>query len=209
MTEIIVTDNTTEILVAKAQAGNRKAFENLVARYNGRLREAVEVRMGRQVRGKVELDDVLQETFLRAFESIVHFQWRNEGGFLRWLVAIAENRIRDEIKGPRGKEVLELDEQSPIENTSPSRMARRDERFDRLKESVALLSPDHREVILLSRIRGLKIREIAQQMGRSESAVKNLLLRALQELKSLFGDTESLHLPHRSLTSGNSHEDER
>ena len=54
-------------------------------------------------------------------------------------------------------------------------------------------------MILLSRIEGLSIKEIAQRMRRSESAVKNLLLRALKGLRSSFGDTESLRLPDRGI----------
>ena len=199
MTELTMTDIGTQALVAKAQAGDREAFGGLVARYEDQLRERLGLRMRWQVRGKTELDDVLQETFLRAFESIAHFKWHDENRFIRWLLSIAENRIRDTVKGPRGKEVFEFHEQSTAECASPSRLARRDERFDRLKESLAHLSADHREVILLSRIEGLKIREVAQRMNRSQSAVKNLLLRALHELKSSFGDTESIHLPDRRL----------
>ena len=71
---------------------------------------------------------------------------------------------------------------------------RREERFTRLRKAIDNLSPDHRTVILLSRIEGLMIREIATRMGRSQSAVKNLLLRALRELKKSFGHTDSLHL---------------
>lgn len=196
-----VRDNTTRGLVAKARAGDRKAFDELVARYERRLRETLEPRIGRQARGKTDLDDVLQETFLRAFESIVHFRWRDERGFVRWLLSIAENRIRDALKGPRGKEVLELRDRPSPESAAASRLLRRGERFDRLKGALSRLSADHQEVILLCRIEGLKVREAAERMGRSENAVKNLLLRALRELKSSFGDTESLHLPDRTLGS--------
>lgn len=195
----MVKANTTQSLVTKAQAGDRGAFDTLARRYEDRLREGIRLRMGPQVRGNLEPDDVLQETFLRAFESIASFQWRDEAGFLGWLESIAENRIRDSLKGPRGKGFLELREDAPGKSTSTSKHTRRQERFDRLEESLAHLSPDHRQVILLARIEGLKIKEVAKRMNRSESAIKNLLLRALRELKSNFGDTESLGLPDRDL----------
>ena len=57
-----------------------------------------------------------------------------------------------------------------------------------------VLSPDHRTVLRLSRMEGLSIKEIADQMDRSESAVKNLLQRAIKQLRQSFGDTESLNL---------------
>lgn len=56
------------------------------------------------------------------------------------------------------------------------------------------LSPDYRTVLRLVRMDGLSIKEIAKQMGRSESAVHNLLLRATRQLRQSFGDTESLNL---------------
>ncbi len=202
MAELTVTDSSTRTLVAKAQQGDREAFDALVTRYAGKLREIIALRMGARVQGKLERDDVLQETFFRAFASIARFTWRDEAGFVRWLQAIAENRIRDAVKGPRGSDFLELLDATPGGTSSPSRHTRRQERFDRLEASLAALSPDHREVIRLARIEGLKVSEVARRMQRSESAVKNLLLRALRELKSSFGDTESLHLPGRTFGSG-------
>ena len=56
------------------------------------------------------------------------------------------------------------------------------------------LSPDYRTVLRFARMDGLPIKEIAKQMGRSESAVHNLLLRATKQLRQSFGDTESLNL---------------
>ncbi len=64
---------------------------------------------------------------------------------------------------------------------------------------VDVVAHDHREVIQLARIEKLPFREIAARMHRSPGAVKLLLLRALRELKQRFGETESLHLPDRSL----------
>ncbi len=86
---------------------------------------------------------------------------------------------------------------------SPSSNQRREERFERLSKSVESLSPDHRTVIRLARIEGLKIREIAERMNRSESAVKNLLLRAMRELRNSFGETDSFSLPDRRLSGEN------
>ena len=78
-------------------------------------------------------------------------------------------------------------------------MLRRNERFDRLQESIDNLSAEYREVIVLARIEGLRIKEIAQRMNRSPDAVKKLLRRGLKKLRDGFGETESLHLPDRSL----------
>ena len=65
---------------------------------------------------------------------------------------------------------------------------RREERFDRLQHALESLPPDYREVIRLSRIEGMKTSEIAELMGRSSAAVKQLLFRALRRLRESFGD---------------------
>ena len=82
---------------------------------------------------------------------------------------------------------------------SPSKNLRRNERFDRLKDSLESLSPEHREVILLMRIEGLPVEEVAKRMNRSPKATRQLLWRALKDLRESFGDTESLGLPERRL----------
>ena len=64
------------------------------------------------------------------------------------------------------------------------------------------LSPDHRQVIVLARIRKLQVAEIGRRMKRSENAVKKLLARALDELRKRFGDTESLSLPDAGVCLG-------
>ncbi len=61
-------------------------------------------------------------------------------------------------------------------------------------KALRTLNPDHQTVLELSRMEGQSIRKIAERMERSESAVKNLLLRATRQLKLAFGDTESLRL---------------
>jgi len=204
MRQLIVNRHTTRMLVDQAKAGDRAAFDALVESFEARLRQFIGSRMGPGIRERLEPEDVLQETFLRAFESIAHFAWRDEARFLAWLKSIAENRIRDSVKGPRGDDVLQLSGDMQGTGSSPSRHARRGERFDRLERCLARLSPAQRQVVLLCRIEGLKIKEAARRMNRSESAVKNLLCRALRELKSTFGDTESLHLPDRRLGSAGS-----
>ena len=95
--------------------------------------------------------------------------------------------------------MLQLDRDLPKSSATPGQALGREERFERLKLSLEKLSPDQRKAVILARIDGRPVREIAQQMNRSEDAVRQLLTRALRQLRSSFGDTESLHLPNRSL----------
>jgi RNA polymerase sigma factor (sigma-70 family) len=118
---------------------------------------------------------------------------------MRWLSGIAENVILNLSKKYPRVPRLRLQRNLSAQGISPSKAIRRDERFRRLEESLKGLSDDHRQVIILARVEGLPIKDIARTMQRSESSVKNLLLRALRNLKEAFGDTESLNLPDRSL----------
>ncbi len=191
----------TKALVDRARNGERSAFEELVDFNRSRLEALIRSRLGPHLRPRVSVEDVSQETFLQAFRSIEQFRWQGEHSFIRWLVRIAENVIRKEHRSLVPPRKVRL--QPPVkEQASPSKEMRRNERFDRLEDALSHLRDDHRQVIVLSRIEGLRIGEIARRMKRSESAVRNLLLRALKELRKSFGDTESLRLPSRSLNEG-------
>jgi RNA polymerase sigma-70 factor (ECF subfamily) len=186
-------------LVDRARAGDREAFNTLVTEFRGQLEGTLRALPGHNLRHIVDLEEVVQETFVRAFESIRDFEWRGDGSFSAWLRGIARNIVVDAIRRKRPSHGLQVVERTAADDVSPSRSARRDERFQRLQRALEGLRPDHREVLTLSRIEGLPIREVAARMNRSPNAVKQLLSRALKALRSSFGDTESLHLPGRRL----------
>lgn len=186
-------------LISKAREGDRAAFEELLAPLAEPLRAAIAARMSPALQQKLGVEDVLQETLLRAYTSIKYFQWQGEGSLRYWLEGIAANFILHSARTQGRKRELQLKRDPKADVISPSRHQRRRERYSRLRRSVEDLSPDYRTVILLSRIEGLKIREIAERMGRSESAIKNLLFKAMRQLRESFGDTESMGLPCESL----------
>jgi RNA polymerase sigma-70 factor (ECF subfamily) len=194
------TDNTRELLT-RAQGGDRRAFEELTALYRSRLGSVVYFRLGAVARHQAEVDDVLQESFLRALRSIERFEWKGKDSFFSWLRQIAEHVILEIASREKRRGTLPLDTSAPAADTAaaPSRALRREERFDRLEEALRGLSPDHRKVILLAKVERLPIKDVAVKMDRSPDAVTNLLARALACLKASFGDTESLHLPDRML----------
>ncbi len=198
--EILMVDfQHTKDLVNKAKAGDRVAYGQLVERYADRLRRLVVSRIGVGLEGVLESEDAMQEILHRALKAIRSFEYRSEDSFLHWLGGIAENLIRNTARAkdraPKMDQILEI----PSKSTSPSMKLRREERFERLQKALADLPEDYRQVIRLSRIEGLKTKDIAERMGRSPDAVKQLVVRALKKLKDSFGDTESFHLPARKL----------
>ena len=137
---------------------------------------------------------MLQDTFVRAFHSLARFEWRGEDSLCRWLESIATHVALDEARHQGRRKLLQIDRDIKGPGPSPSKGIRRQERFERLRKSMETLSQDYQTVLKLSRMEGLPLKEVARRMDRSESAVKNLLLRATRQLKQSFGDTESLSL---------------
>lgn len=189
----------SQILVERARAGDRVAFDRLAQRYRGRVAALLEARLGEVLRRRVAVDDLLQEVFLRAFSSLERFRWTEEEAFFRWLATMVRHVVHEVARREKRELLLPSDEEIQERGVSASRALEREERFERLEAAMERLKPEHREVILLARIRRLPIREVAERMGRSPDAIAQLLRRALSKLRGEFGDTESLGLPDRSL----------
>jgi RNA polymerase sigma-70 factor (ECF subfamily) len=190
-------------LVSRAQRGDTAAFGELIERYRGQLEATIVSLLSPRLRQKVDVQDLVQQVSLRAFKALDRFECQKDGdGFSKWLKGIARHAVLKTAEKENKKLVLPLLTDVPASDGTPSQALRRDERFDRLESAVDGLSSDHRQVILLARIEKLPLSEIGRRMERSTDAVKQLLRRALKELKSQFGETESLHLPERSLRTG-------
>ena len=192
---VIMPDETRERqLVEQARSGDHRAFEELFLSVRERLLATIQSRLGPAACQGTDPEDVLQASFAKALHSMHRFEWRGDGSLRRWLESIAIHVTLDAVRHQGRRTVLRIDRDLTGDGSSPSKGIRRRERLDRLEVSMKALSPDYRTVLRLSRMDGLSIKEIANQMARSESAVKNLLLRATKQLRTSFGDTESLNL---------------
>jgi RNA polymerase sigma-70 factor (ECF subfamily) len=186
-------------LVQRAREGDEGAFGELFEALRERLLATIGCRLGPESRRAAEPEDVLQDTFIRARHSIGRFEWQGTHSFRRWLESIATHVALDVVKRQGRRKALQIQRDVPGADVAPSRALRREERFQRLERSMAELANDYRTVLQLCRIDGLSVKEAATRMGRSESAVKNLLLRATRQLRRVFGETESLNLGDRHL----------
>ena len=211
----------TKDLVNRARVGDGGAFSQLVELYRDRLECLIHLRMGARLRKRIEVDDVFQETLLRAWQSAQDFRWGKNGSFFRWLGGIAEHviknlarrhfktRKRDPHREVAISRLEALGEESSggapsfglarAKDASPSKGVRRTERFNRLEMALEKLSDSHREVIVLAFIQELSVKEISLRMGRAPAAVSMLIFRALGKLRAILGNTESFHLPEGSL----------
>jgi len=166
-----------EVLVERAQAGNRDAFEDLVRRHADRL-YAVVLRF---TADPAEAEEVTQEAFLRAWRSIGRFQGRSQ--FFTWLyrIGINEAKRRAERRPAAGK-VVSLEEGQVEEaadlNESPQARSEQGELRDRLEQAIRSLPLDYRAPLVLRDVEGLSTAEAAAILELGEAAFKSRLHRA-------------------------------
>ena len=198
-----VCDYKTQYLVALAKGGDNSSLNQLCNVYGERVRRIIRLRMGKELRSKLESMDLVQDALMCAFKDLGDFTYKNEGDFLRWLGKIAENRIRDHLdklhadKRNIRKEALLNDYAStsgddrarspePARNTTPSVILSRREELDKLEKAIDELKPEYKEVIVLAKIDGLSYKEIGERLGKSADASGHLLLRAMVALTKAF-----------------------
>ena len=204
---IMTMEHARNQLVARAQNGDRSAFDELVASLQDRVRGFVRSRIRTEFRDRLDADEILQDTFVRAYRSIGRFRGEDHESFTRWVMGIARIAVIKAVNESLGRPEFEISRDFADTDVSPSKALRRENRFDRLQEALDKLSGDYREVVYLVRIEGLSTKQVAEKIGRSPEAVKKLLGRALRRLREQLDDTESLHLPDRRLRrEGGDHE---
>jgi RNA polymerase sigma-70 factor (subfamily 1) len=186
---------STFTLLEKAQAGDREALSHAFEKYHRRLAVLVHFKLSERTRTFAEVDDIVQETLLRAFRDIEHFTYQAPGSFLRWLSAIADHAIVDRVryKGRERRAAEEIPFRSesnpagpePADTRTPSRLLAQREAVERLLARLSALPEDYRKVILMAKIEGLSTAEIAAQMGKSRESVALLVYRAVKRFRDL------------------------
>ena len=121
--------------------------------------------MGARLERSVDVEDILQETLLKGFRAIETFEWRDEESFAHWLGVIAENSIKYAERPLKNGPPVPLPADLQAEDVSRGTNLRRDERFDRLQGALDQLDADSRKVVVLARIEGLPIKEVARRIG--------------------------------------------
>lgn len=176
-------------LVAEARAGKAEAFTTLVKQYDRNI-----YRLALNITGSPEdAEDVMQETFMKAFEKLAQFQ--GDSRFYTWLVRIAVNQSLMKLRKRRGDRTVSLDE--PVEGEdadtivrevadwgeTPEQRFAREELRDILNAALLTLEPAFRTVIVLRDIENLSTEETASLLNLSVPAVKSRLLRGRLKLR--------------------------
>jgi RNA polymerase sigma-70 factor (ECF subfamily) len=182
--------------VERAKGGDSEAFSTLFAKYRRRLAVFLRYKTGSELQGSVEVDDLLQETFLRAFRDLERFKYESPGSFWSWLACIAGHvvldaaRYRGRQKRQAGEAVRFRSESNPdgpdpADTRTPTLLLAEKEALEALFRRLDALPEDYRLAISLAKIEGLSTAEVAQRLGKSREAAALLLHRALKRFRAL------------------------
>lgn len=178
-------------LVERVQRGDQKAFEMLVVKYQRRIERLI----ARMVRDVDLVEDIAQETFIRAYRALPNF--RGESAFYTWLYRIAVNTAKKAMIGLKRDPVLtesamasvndEEEGSSRVENelsdgeTPESVLASR-QIAQTVNAAIESLSEDLRQAITLREIEGLSYEEISEMMNCPIGTVRSRIFRAREAI---------------------------
>jgi len=187
-------------LVAEAVRGNGDALSALLAKFGPSVEQGL--RIGRQWQNVIDSSDIMQVTYLEAFLQIPSFRPDHADSFEAWLRRIAENNLRDAIRGlerqkqlppgrrihnaaPRDDSHVGLYEQLAATSSTPSRAVGRQDVRRLIESALDKLPPDYARTVRLYDLEGRTIGEVAEAMGRSSGAVHMMRVRAHERLAEL------------------------
>jgi RNA polymerase sigma-70 factor (ECF subfamily) len=178
-------EETEAAALARAKAGDKDGFRLLVERHSRSV-----FRLAYRLTGNSEdAEDVVQETFLRAYKQLQNFESR--ASFGTWLYRIAANYSLDLIRSrkrhqdscPAGDDEGDILLSIPTTAPGPDRVAYGVQVEERIANAMAQLSEQERTAFVLRHFEGFSIEEIAANLGLGASAAKHSIFRAVQKLR--------------------------
>lgn len=187
-------------LIEQSVSGDREAFRGLVDRYQGKLLRLV----GQIVRSREDAEDIVQESFVKAYLSLDSF--RGQSSFYTWIYRIAFNMAIDfkrrvARRGGEAAPIEDIDTAKNIYTTTvseiPSDTVNRKEQAIIITKALEDLSEEHRSVIVLREIDGLSYEEIAKVTGVTKGTVMSRLHYARKKMQ---GELREHYTPSPSRT---------
>src|SRR6478672_6975023 len=176
-------------LVRAAQKGDMEAFEELVARH----REKIFARAFSIMRNEEEAIDLSQEAWVKGWQRLKQFQ--GDSSFVTWMTRIVINLCLDQLrkhKRHRSESIELMEEESggverqmPVVTVNPTEGLERSELRQRIDKALALLSMEHRTVLILHEFEELEYKEIAKRMQCSIGTVMSRLFYARRKMANL------------------------
>jgi RNA polymerase sigma-70 factor, ECF subfamily len=199
MTEI---GRSTQELIDGAGRGDGDARRELLERYRDYLRRMVASRLDRRLAPRLDPSDIVQESLAEAAGRMDDYLRNPTLPFFGWLRLIAGEHIRDahrrhifaqrrsiirETRAPEFDDgsAVDLARQLMAPDTSPSNRLVRQERSEQVKEALASLSPQDREILAMRYVERLSTAEVAEALGINEGAARARHLRAVIRMRRL------------------------
>lgn len=176
-------------LVEAARGGDRRAFGELVERYQRRV---YAIAFG-ILRNREDAWDVAQEAFVKAYKNLDRFE--GNSAFYTWLYRITYNLSIDTLREKARRDTVDIGETKKLEEAmdrdgrsdvgNPDETAHRKELAAVIEKALSLLSEKHRAIIVLREIEGLSYEEMAEVLAISKGTVMSRLFHARQNLQAL------------------------
>ena len=174
-------------LLAQARKGSEKAYRELYLLYRDRLSRVILSMVG----SREDAEDILQQTFIRAFDSLNKFHGKSS--FYTWIYRIAVNTSTDFLRSRAGKYLDKsldnsvdgrslLDTLAAPDSDNPESETHNNELSSFISEAIAELGDEHREVLVLREISGFSYNEIAETTGVEPGTVMSRLHYARRKL---------------------------
>ena len=184
-------NDSDTMLVERTVAGDQKAFELLVIKYERRIQRLI----GRMVRDVDLVEDIAQETFIRAYRALAQF--RGEAQFYTWLYRIAVNTAKKALMDLKRNPTVsensfksdDNDETSPLENEltsseTPETLLAGKEIAQMVNTAMEALPEELRQAITLREIEGLSYEEISEVMNCPIGTVRSRIFRAREAISA-------------------------
>jgi RNA polymerase sigma-70 factor (ECF subfamily) len=177
------TDDQTDLdLIARWKGGDQRAAAQLVERHVGAVG-----RFAASVGAREEVQEIVQDTFVRAFASIDSF--RGDSTLRTWLFTIARRLLLDRRRSERRRGTqVEVEEADAVTEYDPLDSLIADETRSRMSAAMKRLSPTQREVFVLRVSEGLSYKEIAEAAGTTEGAARVHYHNAMRAIKEFLDD---------------------
>jgi len=169
-----------EQIVQRAINGDREAFTYIYDLHFDKIYRYIYVK----VRSQSEAEDLTQDVFIKAYEGLKNYKWRDLP-ITAWLFKIAHNRVIDHIRKSVKEKRADLNEADAISGGDPVYMTEQNFEIYELKGALEKLPDAQREVATLRFISELSIAEVALTLGKSEGTVKALQFNAIGSLRKL------------------------
>jgi RNA polymerase sigma-70 factor (ECF subfamily) len=167
-----------ESLIRRAKQRDQEAFAQLYEKHFDRIYRYVALRIG----DKIEAEDMTQQVFLHALQSISSFKWKGIP-FSAWLFRIAHNQMVDYLRKKTKRATVPIDESQASSDGNPQLMAEHSQDIEQLLLATKQLTQAQREVIALRFASELSTAQVAKVMGKSQGAVKALQHSAIVALR--------------------------